>query len=134
MQTEVFIAIVIASLVSLLIQTSRASYWLGMLNGSNDHIRSINEENRETRRQRDRAIEEALEMRKYLQRLHERSLIANSEPELFNELMRANDLLRSLNAIVEREGADTNWESIGDRLSELLEDQRSILYATRENP
>lgn len=119
----------LAIFILLLIQTARASYWRGQCSGNNGHIRSICEDNREARQQRDRAIKDALEMREYLQRLHERALLASSEPELFNELYQANDLLRSLHAVVERDGADTNWAALAERLEQRLEAQRNMLSA-----
>lgn len=119
----------LAAFILLLVQTARASFWKGKSEGWEGKNDNLCEEIEHTRDQRDRAIKDALQMREYLQRLHERAVLAHEAPELFAELMQANDLLRSVSAIVERDGADTNWSGLEDRVSERLKAQHALLYA-----
>jgi len=49
-----------------------------------------------------------------------------------NELLiESNELLRSLNSIVERKGHDTNWNAIQEQLKKVLAEQHSFIYGNR---
>jgi hypothetical protein len=52
--------------------------------------------------------------------------LLNERP--MQELTKANELLRSVHAVVQRKGADTNWEALEGQLSALLQEQHRILY------
>lgn len=43
-------------------------------------------------------------------------------------LVHANQMCRSMNSIVEREGKDTNWAAFRARLKDCLELQHKIMY------
>ncbi len=134
MITIYWIALLMAllGLVLLLIQTARAAYWRGFAAKAEDQEDNLAEEVRSTRHERDRAIHAGLDLTNYIKRLHERSLLASSEPEMFQELMLANEMLRSVHAVVKREGADTNWEGLEERLRERLKAEHPMLYAADE--
>lgn len=43
-------------------------------------------------------------------------------------LIEANEIIRSFNSIVDRKGADTNWEALDKRIKTILKEQHEILY------
>lgn len=53
-----------------------------------------------------------------------------TELELLKE---ANDLLRSINSIIERRGASTNWLSIEKQVKQALTEQHEVLYPKKED-
>ena len=46
-------------------------------------------------------------------------------------LLKCNDLLRSAKAIADRNGADTNWQTWGERLDEALKEQHAATNTLR---
>lgn len=52
------------------------------------------------------------------------------EIELRNVLERANDLCRTMSAIVQRQGAETNWSAFQEKLRTGLHEQFAFLHAT----
>jgi hypothetical protein len=44
-------------------------------------------------------------------------------------LSESNEILRSINSIIERKGKDTNWEAISNKVNNLLNKQHEILKA-----
>jgi len=52
------------------------------------------------------------------------------EIELRNVLERANDVCRSMHAIAEREGAETNWPAFKAQLKAALQEQFAFIHAT----
>lgn len=119
----------LAVFILLLVQTARASYWKGIAQGGDAKNDNLVEQVNHARELHEDAIKETSQMREHLQRLHERAVLASSEPELFNELRESNDVLRSVAAIVVREGQDVNWDGLSGRISERLEVQHAMLYA-----
>lgn len=47
-------------------------------------------------------------------------------------LVEANDLLRSLAAVVSRRGAETNWSPLQSRLNDVLREQHQVVEALKE--
>jgi hypothetical protein len=47
---------------------------------------------------------------------------------LRGELLAANNLLRSANSVVTRQGRETNWDTLGRQIELALESQHLILY------
>lgn len=50
--------------------------------------------------------------------------------ELSDALAKANDICRSMHAIAERAGEETNWEAFRDRLDVALKEQHAIMFPT----
>jgi hypothetical protein len=50
-----------------------------------------------------------------------------SERQLIED---ANDILRSINSVVERKGFNTNWESLDKKIKMILKEQRKYMYPT----
>ena len=53
-----------------------------------------------------------------------------TDDELSDALAKANDICRSMHAIAERAGEDTNWEAFRDRLDVALKEQHAIMFPT----
>ena len=45
-------------------------------------------------------------------------------------LKEANEILRSCNSVIERKGAQTNWDALEKRVKQVLNEQRKVLYPT----
>jgi hypothetical protein len=50
-----------------------------------------------------------------------------TEKELIEQ---ANEILRSCNSVIERQGKDTNWKYLEIRVKEVLKDQHVYMYPT----
>lgn len=134
MNTPHIIALILAGLglLLLLIQTARAAYWRGAHIEVERRCNSHDEEIIETRRQRDAARKDAEDAQLYTRAICDRLMIAAHQPEAYDELIKANDVLRSLYAVVERQGTDTNWESLEARLSERLKAQHRLMHTPED--
>lgn len=115
-------------LIALFIQTARAAYWRGAGESLNRMIRGLDEEIHETHRQRDAARKDAQDAELYTREICDRLMLAANAPEAYEELLNVNNLLRSLHAVVKRQGTDTNWDSIQERLEERLDAQEGMLH------
>jgi hypothetical protein len=119
-----------AGLILMLIQTARAAYWRGAHEEQRLRCQHLCEQIDETRKQRDAARTDAADGLLYTREICERLMLAAHAPEAYDEIINANQLLRSLHAVVKREGSDTNWEPLQDRIEERLNAQHRMLHNT----
>ena len=49
-----------------------------------------------------------------------------TEKELIKE---ANDIIRSFNSVIERSGAETNWEALNKQVKRILKEQHEYMFA-----
>lgn len=116
-------------ILALLIQTARAGYWRGYAKEGDGRQNDLAEEINSTRNERDGAQRIAREQREFIHAQYERLTMRQAAPELMDELMQANGLLRSCHAIAERDGESTNWRGLQSQLSQRLKAQQAMLYA-----
>lgn len=123
-------AIIVILSLALLIQTARAAYFRGLVKQGGNHMDDLTEEIEHTRLNLNEAKDAVTKRDVFIREQYERLTMRQAAPAGMDELIAANGLLRSLNAVVEREGENTNWEGLERQLTERLEAQRTMIYGT----